>query len=220
MARFDPPPSRRLGRAGSLPGRLPRCRPEPSPERTPSSSLLRWSLCDHRPLALWDDVRLESQEIESTPGHSSLPFEHFLPVAFPCRWLAAVYGSRAGTAVRAPVLSWRRKGPGQPRQRQARTHRSRDGPLGCWTLPRLDGLLPFTGRSAAGSSSGVTVPSTGSASGPSGALEVSWLLSFLTCLVETSNPAGWALPPWGGVGPGRTSPPGEAGLCRSSATCC
>lgn len=131
-----------------------------------------------------------------------------------------LYGSRAGTAVRAPVLSWRRKGPGQPRQRQARTHRSRDGPLGCWTLPRLDGLLPFTGRSAAGSSSGVTVPSTGSASGPSGALEVSWLLSFLTCLVETSNPAGWALPPWGGVGPGRTSPPGEAGLCRSSATCC
>lgn len=131
-----------------------------------------------------------------------------------------LYGSRAGTAVRVPVLLWRRKGPGQPRQRQARTHGSRDGPLGCWMLPCLDGLLPFMERSAAGSSSGVTVPITGSASGPSGALEVSWLLSFLTCLVETSHPAVWALPPWGGVGPGRTSPPGEAGLCGSSATCC
>lgn len=60
------------------------------PERTPSQLLLRWSFCDHRPLALWDSVRLANQETETTPGHSSILFEHFLPVAFPLWWLEGI----------------------------------------------------------------------------------------------------------------------------------
>lgn len=60
------------------------------PERTPSQPLLRWSRCDHRPLALRDTLCLENQETETTPGHSSILFEHFLPVGFPLWWLETV----------------------------------------------------------------------------------------------------------------------------------
>ena len=55
-----------------------------SPDGTPSQLLVRWSFGDHRPLALWDSVCLENQETETTPGHSSILFEHFLPVGFHC----------------------------------------------------------------------------------------------------------------------------------------
>lgn len=119
MARLDPQSSQLGGRPPS--SHLPQCLP---PKRTPSQRLLRWSLCDHRPLALWDDVRLESQEIEMTPGHSSILFEHLLPVAFPCwhrKERLCFYG---GTGV----------------------------PLECRLLLYLDRLLPFAERPTFGSS--------------------------------------------------------------------
>lgn len=35
-------------------------------------------------------MRLESQETETTPGHSSILFEHFFPVGFPLWGLEAI----------------------------------------------------------------------------------------------------------------------------------
>lgn len=110
----------------------------PSPQKTPSQHLLRWSLCDHRPLALWDDVRLESQEIEMTPGHSSILFEHLLPVAFPC---------------------WHRK-------ERLCFYGGAGAPLECRLLLYLDRLLHFAERPAFGSSPGDAVPITGFAQSP------------------------------------------------------
>lgn len=133
MARLDPQSSQLGGRP--LSSHLPQCLP---PKKTPSQHLLRWSLCDHRPLALWDDVRLESQEIEMTPGHSSILFEHLLPVAFPC---------------------WHRK-------ERLCFYGGVGAPLECRLLLYLDGLLHYAERPAFRSSPGDAVPITGSAQSP------------------------------------------------------
>lgn len=69
-----------------------------------------------------------------TPGHSSILFEHLLPVAFPCwhqKERLCFYG---GAGV----------------------------PLECRLLLYLDRLLPFAERPAFGSSPGGTVPIAGS----------------------------------------------------------
>lgn len=102
------------------------------PEKNPYQLLLRQSFCDHRPLELQVAVCLESQEVETPPGHSANLSEHFLPVGFPLWRLETIVPLLALSREEdMTVLLLRCERPGEATEGRVGNHRFQDNPLGC-----------------------------------------------------------------------------------------